>query len=315
MQRLITSLHHLTATVGNAQADLDLYVGVLGLRLVKKTVNFDNHNVYHFYYGNETGTPSTIMTTFPYEGWGVPVGTRGAGQITVTSFSVPESSLDFWEARLRSAGVESRAVRTAFGEDALEFDDPSGLRLALAGTAGDDRWPWLTDGIGEDEAIRGLHTVTLSIREPDASVRFLVDVLGLEVVEQAQGHTRLGAGSSATGRVLDIVHTPEGPAAVNGLGTVHHVALAVADGEEQLRIREELIRLGHKVTEVRDRQYFTSIYFREPGGVLYEVATAGPGFSVDEPVSELGRSLKLPPWEEPNRKSIEAHLAAIVTAA
>jgi glyoxalase family protein len=313
MERLVTSLHHVTATVTNAQEDLDHYIGVLGLRLVKKTVNFDNHNVYHFYYGDEVGSPSTIMTTFPYEGWGVPVGTKGAGQITVTSFSVPDSSLGFWEQRLSAAGVGAVGVRTPAGEDAIEFDDPSGLHLRLVGTKDDERAPWLDGGIAAGAAIRGLHTVTLSIREPDASVKFLTDVLGFEVTEATDDFFRLGAGSDGSGRVLDIVRADGAPAAVNGLGTVHHVALAIADGEEQKRIRETLLGLGYKVTEVRDRQYFTSIYFREPGGVLYEIATMGPGFRVDEDGPQLGCGLMLPPWEEPNRPTIEEHLPPVRT--
>ena len=311
MERLITSLHHVTATVTNAQADLDHYAGVLGLRLVKKTVNFDNHSVYHFYYGNEVGSPSTIMTTFPYEGYAVPVGRKGAGQITVTSFSVPDASLGFWEDRLKAAGVTGKPMRTAAGEDAIELDDPSGLHLRLIGTRSDDRPPWLTAGIDEAAAVRGLHTVTLSIREPEPSVRFLTDVLGFEITHRDDDFIRLGAGSDGTGRVLDIVRASESPASLNGLGTVHHVALAVADSSEQIRIREHLLTLGVPVTEVRDRQYFTSIYFREPGGVLYEVATAGPGFLVDEERPALGCGLMLPPWEEPNRVSIETHLPPV----
>jgi len=314
MERLITSLHHVTATVENAQADLDHYVGLLGLRLVKKTVNFDNHNVYHFYYGNERGTPSTIMTTFPYGGWGVPVGTKGAGQITATSFSVPDTSLGFWEDRLRAAGVPAEGGRTAFGEDSLEFDDPSGLRLSLVGTTSDVREPWTTEDIDEGAAVRGLQTVALSIRDPEPSVRFLTDVLGLEVTDRNDRRIRLGAGSGDAGRVIDIVPAPDAPAAVNGMGTIHHVAFAVADGEEQLRVREELVTLGYRVTEVRDRQYFTSIYFREPGGVLYEVATLGPGFDRDEAVPRLGCALMLPPWEEANRSMIESKLPGIRVA-
>lgn len=311
MDRLITGLHHVTATVTDAQPDLDHYSGVLGLRLVKKTVNFDNHGVYHFYYGDEVGSPSTLMTTFPYGGQGVRVGTKGAGQITVTSFSVPRSALGFWEERLGSAGVEAVSVRTPLGEDAIELDDPSGLHLRLVGTKGDDRPARVTGDIGEDEAIRGLHTVTLSIREPEASVGFLTDVLGFEVTDGDADVIRLGAGSDETGRVVDIVRAADAPAAVNGLGTVHHVAFAVGDEEEQARIREELLARGYRVTEVRDRQYFRSIYFREPGGVLYEVATAGPGFLIDEDGPQLGCGLMLPPWEEPNRASIEASLPAV----
>jgi glyoxalase family protein len=312
VERLVTGLHHLTATVTNAQADLDHYTGLFGLRLVKKTVNFDNHDVYHFYYGNATGAPGTIMTTFPYEGWGVREGVRGAGQITVTSFSVPESSIPFWHERLNAAGVGAAGTRTPFGEEALELDDPSGLHLRLVGTKGDAREPWTTSDIDASRAIRGLHTVSLLVREPEKSVAFLTDVLGLEEIGRADDHIRMGTGSGGTGRILEIVRAPaDAPSAVNGLGTVHHVAFAIADGEQQRALRDELVRLGVGVTDIRDRQYFTSIYFREPGGVLYEVATQGPGFAIDESADALGQALRLPPWEEPHRATIETNLADV----
>lgn len=310
MEKLIRGLHHVTATVTDAQEDLDFYVGLLGLRLVKKTVNFDNHNVFHFYYGDGHGTPATLMTTFPYKGWGVPVGTKGAGQVTVTSFSVPPGSLEYWRARLAESGVPCQHGATRFDEESLEFEDPSGLFIRLVGST-DDRTPWVSDGIDAGAAIRGLHSATLSIREPAATLEFLTDVLGFEVVREAEGSTRVGIGADEAGKVLEIEHAPDAPAAVNGLGTVHHVALAIGDAEEQLRIREELLHIGRRVTEVRDRQYFTSIYFREPGGVLYEIATLGPGFTVDEDPGSLGQALKLPPWEEPQRTAIEAGLPPI----
>jgi glyoxalase family protein len=311
MNGLIRSLHHVTATVTDAQQDLDHYAGILGLRLVKKTVNFDNHNVYHFYYGNERGTPSTIMTTFPYKGWGVPVGTKGAGQITVTSFSVPAANLDFWRERLESRSVPWFDAPSPFGEDAIEFDDPSGLRLSLVATTADERTPWTTAELDAANAIRGIHSVTLSIRSPDTSIRFLTDVLKLDVLDQKGDRTRVGLGAGGPGHTLEIRHAADAPAAVNGLGTVHHVAMAIGTPEEQLEVREMLVGLGCRVTEVRDRQYFKSIYFREPGGVLYEIATLGPGFDVDEELADLGRGLKLPPWEEPNRPEIQTKLPPI----
>jgi glyoxalase family protein len=252
------------------------------------------------------------MTTFPYEGWGVREGVRGAGQITVTSFSVPESSIPFWHERLNAAGVGAAGTRTPFGEEALELDDPSGLHLRLVGTKGDAREPWTTSDIDASRAIRGLHTVSLLVREPEKSVAFLTDVLGLEEIGRADDHIRMGTGSGGTGRILDIVRAPaDTPSAVNGLGTVHHVAFAIADGEQQRALRDELVRLGVGVTDIRDRQYFTSIYFREPGGVLYEVATQGPGFAIDESADALGQALRLPPWEEPHRATIETNLADV----
>jgi glyoxalase family protein len=308
MDKVIRSLHHVTATVNDAQQDFDFYTKALGLRLVKRTVNFDNHNVYHFYYGNEAGVPGTLMTTFPYKGWGVPVGSHGAGQIHVTAFSVPRDSLAFWERRLRALGVAVRAAERRLNEQALTFADPSGLVLELVAGPPDDRPPWVTAEIDEAHAIRGLHSVAMPIRDPRATLRLLTDVLGFEVVGQDATRTRLAVNGDIPGRVMDVIPSPETPAGVNGLGTVHHVAMAVRDGAEQLKVRAELVRLGLKVTEVLDRQYFRSIYFREPGGVLFEIATIPPGFTADETLPCLGQELKLPPWEEPHRADIEAKL-------
>lgn len=311
MDSLIQGLHHVTATVDAAQADLDFCIETLGLRLVKKTVNFDNHLVYHFYYGDERGTPGTIWTTFPYKGHGVPAGSTGAGQVTVTSFSVPTRSLDWWKARLQGRGVTVNDVPLRFGEQSIQFSDPSDLAIELVATDGDLRQPWARD-VGADAAIRGLHSVTMTIASPAETIAFMKDLLGFEVIDELDGRTRLGVNGGEPGKLVDIVHAPDAPRAKNGLGTVHHVAMAVPAADDQLRMREELLKWGAKVTEVRDRQYFQSIYFREPGGVLFEIATMRPGFEVDEPAAWLGRDLKLPPWEEPDRAPIEAGLDAIV---
>ena len=315
MQHHIRSLHHLTATVTDAQDDLDFYVGLLGYRLVKKTVNFDNHHVFHFYYGNERGTPGTIMTTFPYKGMGVRVGVQGAGQVTITSFSVPAASMDFWRARLRSHDVAVEERAAAFGEEVLFFRDPSGLGLQLVGSGDDAREPWVpadSIGIERGQALRGLHGVTLLVREPATSIALLTEMLNAQVTGEAGDITRLGVGGAGAGHVVDLQRAGNAPAAVNGLGTVHHVAFAIDTEDEQLRLREELIQRGLSVTEVRDREYFRSIYFREPNGVLYEVASMPPGFTVDEELEQLGQSLKLPPWEEPHRADIEAHLPRVI---
>lgn len=310
MDSPIQSLHHVTATVDDAQADLDFCIEVLGLRLLKKTVNFDNHLVYHFYYGDERGTPGTIWTTFPYKGYGVPVGSQGAGQITTTSFSVPSGSLDWWRAKLKNGGVAVHDAPPRFSEESILCVDPSGLSIELVANGRDRRQPWTRD-IGADAAIRGLHSVTMTIASPPETIAFMTSLLGFKVVGEMAGRTRLAVNGDEPGKAIDIVHAPDAPRARNGLGTVHHVAMAVPTAEDQLRMREELVRWGASVTEVRDRQYFQSIYFREPGGVLFEIATMGPGFDVDEPVDALGRDLKLPPWEEPHRSLIERGLAAI----
>ena len=308
MDPTILGLHHVTATANDAQQDLDFYTGVLGLRLVKKTVNFDNHHVYHFYYGNGIGTPGTLFTTFPYKGKGVPVGRKGAGQITTTAFSVPPASLVSWRKRLHEAGVAVTDSESRLGEETIAFDDPSGLVIELIATERDSREPWAGDHMDEAIAIRGLHSVTLTIGSPEPSFELLTEVLGYSIIGTEAGRTRLSVNSGGPGRQLDIVADPRVPVAQNGLGTVHHVAMGVATAEEQLACREELLRRRIAVTEVLDRQYFQSIYFREPGGVLYEIATIPPGFLVDEAPALLGRSLKLPPWEEPYRSTIEAGL-------
>jgi glyoxalase family protein len=299
----ILGLHHLTATVNRAQDDLDFYTGVLGLRLVKQTVNFDNPKVYHFYYGDGSGTPSTLMTTFPYGLEGVRQGVQGAGQITTTAFSVPTGSLPGWTARLEEARIPFEREADPFGTPTVVIRDPSGLRLALVASEGDAREPWLglpgggAPDLGAGLAIRGLTGPTLAVRDVERSERFARELLGLEVVSRAGAHVRLGApgAGGAPGSFLDFAPAPSSlPDAVNGLGTVHHAALAVADASVQLAFRERLLDGGANVTEVKDRKYFQSIYFREPGGVLYEIATLGPGFTVDEADAELGRNLRVP---------------------
>ena len=307
----ILGLHHVTATVDDAQADLDFCIELLGMRLVKKTVNFDNHDVYHFYYGTERGVPGTIWTTFPYKGKGVRAGLKGAGQVTTTSFSVPAASMDFWRQRLADAGVATTAVDPRFGEEVVRIQDPSGLRFELIGTDRDSRAPWTGNGVGGDAAIRGLHSVSMVVRALGHTRELMTELLGYRVIDESGNRTRFGAGGDAPGHTIDVVVNPKADNAVNGVGTVHHVAMAISTGDEQRRLREELLQLGLRVTDIRDRCYFESIYFREPGGVLFEVATVQPGFTADEDLSSLGRDLKLPPWEEPARASIEANLPAV----
>ena len=306
----ILGLHHVTATVDDAQADLNFCLEALGLRLVKKTVNFDNHGVYHFYYGDEQGRPGTLWTTFPYKGRGVAMGIKGAGQVTTTSFSVPAGSLDTWRARLTARDYAVVDEPPRFDEESIVVADPSGLNIELIATTRDSRAPWTDSPLGED-AILGLHSVTLTVRDSAATIDFMRDLLGFEIVNEMGARTRVAVNGDMPGKTIDVVHAPNAEAARNGLGTVHHVAMAVTDGVEQLRLRQEIERRGITVTPVMDRQYFTSIYFREPGGVLFEVATLRPGFAIDESVADLGLGLKLPPAAEANRAAIEAALPTI----
>jgi glyoxalase family protein len=310
----VRHLHHVTATVDGDQPDLDFFSDRLGLRLVKRTVNFDNHHVHHFYYGTERGDPGTIWTTFPYGGQGVPAGVHGAGQIVATAFSVPAQASDGWRARIESAGLRIEKGTPRFGEEPLVVRDPSGLVIELVPDARDERSPWLAGPVVAALAIRGLHAVTLLIRDRRPTAAFLADVLGFRVVREEGSRTRLCIGRDAPGHLVDLVESASAPPARNGLGTVHHVAFAIDGAEAQLRLREELVRRGVNVTPVRDRTYFQSIYFREPGGVLLEIATMSPGFTFDEPLAQLGRSLRLPPWEEPSRADIEAALPAVTVA-
>jgi glyoxalase family protein len=306
----LLGLHHVTATVDEAQADLDFCVDLLGLRLVKQTVNFDNHHVFHFYYGDEQGTPGTIWTTFPYRGHGVRVGTIGAGQVVATAFSVPEASLGAWRDRFTNAGLALQQAED-FGEARLVVRDPSGLVMEVVGTRDDHRSPWTGDGLPESMAIRGLHGVTLLVHDIGPTRDFLGEALGCTIREESTGRARIAVGAGGPGRQFDVRHDPHAARGVNGLGTVHHVALAITDEEAQRALHQVLQRRGVQVTPVMDRQYFRSIYFREPGGVLIEVATVAPGFTYDEPLESLGTALKLPPWQEPNRGDIEAGLPPV----
>lgn len=311
MPHSILGLHHVTATVDDAQADLDFCVDRLGMRLVKKTVNFDNPGVYHFYYGTERGAPGTIWTTFPYGGKGVRPGLIGAGQVVGTALSVPAASIDAWCARLETSGTSTVLEGERLGERVLRAIDPSGLVIELIGTDRDPRSPWTGHGLDSSEAIRGIHSVSLLVADAEPTIALMTGLLGYEVVQSAGPRTRLAAGAHLPGHFIDVVADPSSRRGVNGIGTVHHVAMAIGTADEQLQLRADLEAHGIGVTPVMDRCYFTSIYFREPGGVLFEVATAGPGFLIDEDAGSLGRDLKLPPWEERNRLRIEAGLPVV----
>jgi glyoxalase family protein len=307
----ILGLHHVTATVDDAQADLDFAREALGMRLVKKTVNFDNRGVYHFYYGDERGTPGSLWTTFPYRTRHVPAGIKGAGQVTVTSFSVPVGSLDSWKTRLRANGFTVADAAPRFGEESIVVADPSGLHIELGANADDTRTPGISGDIDTASAIRGIHSVTMSVDEAEPTLAFMQEWFGFEVADEMNMRIRVSVNGAGPGKSVDILTSLDETHAKNGVGTVHHVALAIAEPSEQLRLREALVRRGVEVTPVMDRSYFQSIYFREPGGVLFEVATVAPGFMVDEPLEELGRGLKLPPWEESKRAEIEEALPSI----
>jgi glyoxalase family protein len=300
-----SGLHHVTAIGGHPQRNADFYLRTLGLRLVKTTVNFDDPGTYHLYYGDEAGRPGSLMTFFPWPG--APSGRRGAGQVTTTAFSVPEHSLGWWGEHLREAGVETRLARRD-DEEVLDFRDPDGLSLALvAHPQGDPRDPWDTALVPAEHAIRGLHSTTMTVAEEEGTALVLGD-LGLALEAQDNGRFRFAAGDGGPGAFVDVQVDPNARRGLTSAGTVHHVAWRAPDQETQKAWRSELVESGFEVTAVLDRQYFRSIYFREPGGVLLEIATDEPGFTADEPLLELGRALKLPPWLEPDRAQIEAKL-------
>lgn len=301
-----SGLHHITAIASDPQANAEFYLRTVGLRLVKTTVNFDAPDVYHLYYGDEQGQPGTLITFFPFGG--VAPGKHGNGQVTTTAFSVPGSSIGWWRDHLRGVGVEVSEVAERSGEAALIFHDPDGLELSLvAHSQGDLRAPWDTGIIPAEHGVRGLHSVTLSTADERGTVE-MMEELGLHADRQEGNRLRFAAGDGAAGALVDVLVDRDAPHGLVAGGTVHHVAWRAPDGGTQLRWREELVGRGAKVTSVLDRQYFRSIYFREPGGTLLEIATDAPGFAVDEPLLELGRALKLPPWLEPDREQIEATL-------
>jgi glyoxalase family protein len=256
VQHPVGHLHHVTATVSRAGPDLAFCRRLLGLRLVKRTVNFDNHHVYHFYYGTERGDPGTIWTTFPYAGWNVPPGVHGAGQIVATAFSVPAGALEGWRARAAASGLEAADAPERFGSPVLVLRDPSGLRIELVADPRDRRPPWPGGGVEADAAIRGLHGVTLLLRDRAPTIALMTSLLGFAVVDEAADRTRLAVGGDGPGHLVDLVASETAAPARNGLGTVHHVALAIAGADEQLWLRGELVRLGYDVTPVRDRCYF-----------------------------------------------------------
>lgn len=301
-----SGLHHVTAIGGDPQRNADFYLTTLGLRLVKTTVNFDDPGTYHLYYGDSSGRPGSLLTFFPWPD--APSGRHGTGQATTTSFSVPAESIGWWQRHLTASGVPVSPVRSADGEESLSLRDPDGLQLALvAHPQGDPRDPWDTPSVPAQHAIRGLHSVTLSVSKEDATAGMLGE-LGLSFAAQESNRLRFAAGTGGPGALVDVLVTPSAPRGLVAAGTVHHVAWRAPDETTQKAWREELVDQGVQVTSILDRQYFRSIYFREPGGVLLEVATDEPGFAIDEPLLELGRALKLPPWLEPRREEIEGML-------
>lgn len=310
MPESVPGIHHVTAITGDVQRNVDFHVGVLGLRFIKKTVNFDVPDTYHIYFGDGLGTPGTAVTFF---GWPfLPPRRPGNGQVNVISYAVPGASLDYWTARLKSHGLESRRSER-FGAGVISFADPDQIQLELIGEASDDRWqPWQGSAVPEDSQIRGFHSVGLGVREAEPSARFLVDTMGFRKAGTDGGRHRFETGQGGPGAVLELLADAGRHDGEEAVGTVHHVAWRALDDPHEMALREVLIEAGCDVTPVIDRKYFHSIYFREPGGVLFEIATDQPGFTVDEATEDLGTGLQLPPHAEGNREDLAFNLQPIV---
>ncbi|WP_339298803.1 ring-cleaving dioxygenase [Paenibacillus sp. FSL R5-0623] len=299
-------IHHITAFAGDPQANVDFYAGVLGLRLVKKTINFDAPDVYHLYFGDEHGSPGTIITFFPSAG--SPRGKIGGGQVGITSYVIPPGSIGFWQNRLEQYNIEVTKT-SRFNEDLLQFEDGEGLRLELVEREEGATSTWAHEGIPTDKAIKGFGGAVLFSVNPQRTMDALEKILGFVRVSENEEYARFRS-SGDIGNVVDVPVTRMA-LGMGGAGTVHHIAWRAKDDEEHAQWSEAVRDYGYQPTPVRDRQYFNAIYFREAGGILFEIATDPPGFAKDEPADSLGQKLMLPEWFEKYRPQIEDNLQPI----
>ncbi len=310
MKTNLTGLHHITAISSDVKRNMQFYTQVLGLRFVKKSVNQDDTGTYHLYYGNYTGAPGTALTFFPWAG--LPRGRPGTGQSYATAFSVPVDSLAFWGERLSRLKITTFPVETRFADQVLPFSDHDGLRLELvATTEGDPRPPTPSAEIPAEHAIRGFHSSTLALQSVDPTVAVLTGPMGYRLVAESGHRARYTVADGGPSTYVDLLTDPALPRGLNGAGTIHHVAFRTPDDAAQVTARQVLLQDSLQVSPVIDRAYFKSIYYREPGGVLFEIATDQPGFAIDEPVETLGTKLSLPPHLESHRAEIEAALPRI----
>jgi glyoxalase family protein len=311
MENKIRGLHHVTAIASDPQRNLDFYVGLLGLRFVKRTVNFDDPGTYHFYFGDNRGTPGTILTFFPWPG--VRRGIRGTGQVEATAFAIPPESVGYWLERLKQHHVTAEKTSTRFGEEVIRLLDPDGLMIELIGSNSHgnvDLWP--DSHVPPEHAVRGFYSVSAALEGYEKTARLLTETFGYRLIDESGNRFRfVSAEDSALGKIIDLLCQPDTAMGRVAAGSVHHIAFRAKDNAEQVQWREHLVDLGYNVTPVIDRTYFHSIYFREPGGVLFEIATDPPGFTLDEKVEDLGTHLCLPPWMESARSQIEDILPRI----
>ena len=310
MVKGVLGLHHVTAISSDPQKTLDFYTKILDLRLIKLTVNYDDPSTYHIYFGDEVGHPGTVLTFFPWPGQ--PKGSTGAGQATNTSFSIPRESIPYWQDRLKSHSISLETPRKRFGDTVLSFTDNDGQGLELVGSQEiEQRTGWKQGPVPSEHAIRGFHGVTLTEEILERTETVLVDTLGFRLLGEEENRFRYAVGKGAAGTIVDIVSRPNVQRGFVSVGTIHHVAFRAADDEHQKALREEILKSDLNVTPVINRNYFHSIYFREHGGVLFEVATDQPGFTIDEPPERLGTQLALPPWLEHSRAEIEKNLPPV----
>ena len=311
MNGKIPGLHHVTAIATDPQRNLDFYVGLLGLRFVKRTVNFDDPGTYHFYFGDNRGTPGTILTIFPWPG--ARRGARGTGQVETTAFAISSDSIAYWLERLKQHHVAAEKTSPRFGEEVVRFVDPDGLLIEFIASESQGKAdPWPDSPVAAEHAVRGFHSVSAALEGYERTARLITETFGYRLADQSGNRFRfLSADDSASGRIIDLLCQPDMAMGRVAAGSIHHIAFRAKDEAEQLRWRERLVDLGYNVTPVIDRTYFHSIYFREPGGVLFEIATDPPGFALDEKVEELGTYLRLPSWMESARTQIEGILPPI----
>jgi catechol 2,3-dioxygenase-like lactoylglutathione lyase family enzyme len=309
--KVLSGIHHVTAITADAQANINFYCGVLGLRLVKRTVNFDDPTSYHLYYGDESGRPGTIMTFFAWPG--AFRGRPGPPQVTVTSFSVPRGSIAYWSNRLKGRGIVAQPGGERFGEPILAFLDPDGLQLEIIEVSAPLGHAWPAGPVPLEHAIRGFHSITIAEEGHQATAALLMGVMGFEALDNEQNRFRYRAGTIDGGpaTLVDLLCTPGSKHGAPGPGVVHHVAFRTPDDIQQKAWRQAMVEARLNVSPVMDRIYFHSIYYLEPGGVLFEIATNNPGFTADETVETLGLTLMLPPWIEQHRTEIQPALPPI----
>jgi glyoxalase family protein len=304
MDKNILGIHHVTAIAGDPQKNLDFYAGILGLRLVKKTVNFDDPYTYHLYYGDEIGHPGTLLTFFPWSSQALR-GRKGTGQITAFSFSISHDALGFWKDRLKRFNIQFDGPTKRFSEEVITTVDHDGFQLEIVASSMDDREGWESGGIPSKFAIRGFHCVALSQIEYESTAGFLITSLGFSKLAETENRFRFDVGDGRSGTFVDLLLQPNVPRGSMGVGIVHHVAWRTPTDASQREVRDVLLKGGNEVTPVIDRNYFHSIYFHEPGGVLFEVATDPPGFLIDERKEDLGTGLMLPKQYESYRNELE----------